>query len=71
MKRNSSARAQEGPLGPEYRVSMVAWETQAGQVVCWGGERWESAGEPVYSMSNLCMQLAGWGTSHRGDKDGT
>lgn len=50
---------------------MVAWETQAGQVVCWGGERWESAGEPVYSMSNLCMQLAGWGTSHRGDKDGT
>lgn len=35
------------------------------------GGRWESAGEPVYTMSNLCMQLAGWGTSHRGDKDGT
>lgn len=69
MKRNSSARAQEGPLGQENRISMVAWETQAGQVVCWGGG--ESAGEPVYSMSNLCVQLAGWGTSHREDKDGT
>lgn len=31
----------------------------------------ESAGEPVYSMSNLCVQLAGWGTSHREDRDGT
>lgn len=37
--------------------------------VLWG--RWESAGEPVYAMSNLCVQLAGWGTSHKEDKDCT
>lgn len=64
---------------PEPRK--VLWDQNTG-LAWWRGRhrqgRWcvgvvggESAGEPVYSMSNLCMQLAGWGTSHRGDKDGT